>query len=53
MKWLKRILALLSSIFLCGLVITDNIKYAIGMLISSGTALGILLYEFIKKRNSK
>ena len=44
MKIFKSILNLLSTIFLCGLTITKDVRYAVALLISSGTGLAITVY---------
>lgn len=53
MKVIKSVLSLLSSIFLCGLVITKEIKFAVALLISSGSTLGITVYELFKLRDKR
>lgn len=53
MKIFKSILNLLSAIFLCGLTITKDVRYAVALLISSGTGLGIAVYELIKAKSKR
>lgn len=48
MKIFKSILNLLSAIFLCGLTITKDVRYAVALLISSGVGLIVAINDLIK-----
>lgn len=53
MKICKSILNLLSAIFLCGLTITKDVRYAVALLISSVTGLAVAVYELAKLKAKK
>ena len=53
MKIFKSIMNLLSTIFLCGLMITKDVRYAVALLISSGIRLIVTINDLIKLKKAR
>ena len=53
MKIFKSILSLLSAIFFRRPTITKDVRYAVALLISSGTGLAVTIYELVKLKAKK